>query len=293
MRRVLVGLLFIVGPFVTVPACAQSSGAERENDAGATEQVSRASRTEPSESSSDQSDEQRNYSPADQTPRVRKISRDAESSTGEDESAGGQPREDLTTEELEKRARERELGGRDYPLHDHPREVSGEVDCPDVDVIEYEGEVISYNRTAKINRRFRKRLVRFEKIVRDVANEVYGRPPDRIVQLQSYECKTVGGDGEELSEHAFGHAIDVAGFDFENASRDVSGKAAESFEVRLADHWNASGGFAAKHSVFLKRLAEELERRGPFSGMLGPGYPNHDEIFHFDFGPEFFFRLTE
>lgn len=50
-------------------------------------------------------------------------------------------------------------------------------------------------------------------------------------------------------------------------------------------------GFVRHHRRFLRRLADLLLRKGPFSTMLGPSYPNHAEIFHFDFGPEFFFRL--
>jgi len=242
------------------------------------------------------------------SPELRRISRDSGTSdaaamgtkeTGaEIRSRDETSDEPLSRSELESRARERELAGRQYPYHERPRDVRGSVDCPDVELVEYSGQVIPYNQPIEINPRFRRRLVRFERIVRDVAVEVYGRPPDRVVQYGGHTCRTVGRRGEKLSEHAFGHAIDVAGFDFEAGTDGADRKlttprAAEAFEVRLEDHWNASGGFDARHRRFLHRVADELQRRGPFSTLLGPAYPNHQKLFHFDFGPEFFFRIDE
>lgn len=242
-------------------------------------------------------------------PEIRKLSRRTNDAENASEAATGKARrrnsrstrsievdEDLSTSELESRARSRELADGEYRWHDYSREVRGNVDCPDVDLIEYKGEILGYDRPLEINPAFKPRLRRFEAIVRDVAVEVYGRPPDRIVNFGGHNCRTVGGRGEKLSEHAFGHAIDVAGFEFDalpvtNAGGLTHRRAAEAFEVRLEDHWNASLGFARLHREFLRRLAKVLEHGGPFSGMLGPSYPGHDRVFHFDFGPEFFFRL--
>lgn len=242
-------------------------------------------------------------------PEIRKISRRSNGVENAPDTATGRARrrnarstrsieieEDLSTSELESQARSRELADGEYRWHDYPREVRGNVNCPDVDLVEYKGEILDYDRPLEINPAFKPRLKRFEAIVRDVAVEVYGRPPDRIVNFGGHNCRTVGGRGEKLSEHAFGHAIDVAGFEFDalpvaNAARLTHRRAAEAFEVRLEDHWNASLGFARLHREFLRRLTEVLEHGGPFSGMLGPSYPGHDRVFHFDFGPEFFFRL--
>jgi hypothetical protein len=208
----------------------------------------------------------------------------------ESSSASEQP----TVAELEARARARELGDHDYPFHEHPREVSGEVECPEIETIEYSGEVIRYNRPIEINKRFRDRLVRFEKIVSELAMNLYGRAPAILVHAGGHTCKTIGGRGEKLSEHVFGHAIDVIGFDFEAApgeSDEEVARIAEAFSVRVEDHWGATEGFGAKHSLFLHLLADALKERGPFSTMLGPAYKGHDKMFHFDFGPQFFFRI--
>lgn len=224
----------------------------------------------------------------DEAPQLRTIERDAERGADSDEA------EDLSVDELEARAKERELADTDYPYHDHPREIGGELNCPDIETAEYEGEAISYNRPIEINPAFRKRLVRFERLVGEVATEVYGRAPDEIVHRGGHTCRSVGGKKEKLSEHTFGHAIDVAGFTFEVASDGDEvhvEEAKEAFEVRVEDHWGADGGFTGKHSEFLRELADALERRGPFSTMLGPSYAGHDALFHLDFGPQFFFRL--
>ena len=226
--------------------------------------------------------------PPDREPDVRTISR-------RPRQPGAADLAELSRSALESRARERELGGRNYPLHAIDRSVRGTITCPDVEVVEYSGAVIPYNRPIEVIPRFRSRLIRFEQIVRDVALEIYGRRPDEVVQLGGYNCRTIGGKGEKLSEHAFGHAIDVQGFNFEALAdgwdHDGPPRASGAFEVRLGEHWKAKLGFPRRHRRFLRRLAAELTYRGPFSTMLGPGYPDHREIFHFDFGPQFFFRL--
>lgn len=204
--------------------------------------------------------------------------------------------EQLSTAELEARAKKRELGDEEYPLHKPSREISGELKCPEVEVVEYEGEAISYNQPIEVAEDFRDRLMRFEKVVAEVATEIYGRAPDRIVHAGGHTCKTVGSRGKKLSEHAFALAIDVSGFEFDAVGEEadidaVAEKARESFSISLKEHWGAKSGFASTHAQFLRRLAQALKERGPFSTMLGPAYEGHDIFFHFDFGPQFFFRI--
>lgn len=200
-----------------------------------------------------------------------------------------------STAELEARARKRETGDQDYPFHKQSRNVRGKAKCPKIELIKYEGSVIPYNRPIEINTYFKERLVRFERLVAEVAVEVYGRAPSRIIHVGGYSCKTISGRGKTLSEHVYGHAIDVKGFEFEavedgdpNAGVDPIDQA---FKVDLKKHWNAKKGLGAKHRQFLHALAEALKDRGPFSLMLGPAYRGHDRLFHFDFGPQFFFRI--
>lgn len=202
--------------------------------------------------------------------------------------------ESLSVAQLEARARARELGEESYPYHSQPRKGRGADKCPEIELITYEGSVIAYNQPIEINTYFKDRLVRFERIVAQVAVQVYGRAPTRIIHAGGYSCKSVNGRGKALSEHAFGHAIDVSGFYFAAApdgDPDPDEPFSDAFTVELIKHWNARKGPGAKHRQFLHKLAEALKQRGPFSVMLGPAYKNHDRFFHFDFGPQFFFRL--
>lgn len=181
-----------------------------------------------------------------------------------------------------------------YPPDEFSRDASkvDDDDCPEVELVEYSGEFVPYNRTIEVNPYFKERLRMFERVVHEVAVDVYGRPPDEIVTYGGHVCKTVGGKGETWSEHTFGNAIDVSTFVFEayEGDGDVSPKAREPFRVTLEDHWKAKSGFEKKHRRFLHRVFDTLAERGIFKGMLGPAYPGHAKIFHLDNGLQWFHR---
>jgi len=186
-----------------------------------------------------------------------------------------------------------------YPLDAIPREVppTGDLDCPKVEVAAYRGDVLRYKPEVWVNPSFRARLTAFERVVRDVAVEVYGRPPDRIVQLGGYGCRRMREHGGWLSEHALGNAVDVAGFDFGHLPKGAALPAgldrafANAFEVRVLGHWGKRSGHAAVHARFLRTLARTLiGREDVFRVLLGPGYPGHNNHFHFDVST---FRLAQ
>jgi hypothetical protein len=186
-----------------------------------------------------------------------------------------------------------------YKLDAISREVSpkGPLWCPDVEMVDYKGDIIKFTAHAKVFTGFRDRLKEFEKVSRDVGQEVYGRPPSRVVHLGTYSCRRIAAYPELLSEHALGNAIDIAGFDFGSLPKGgslpagVPGVFKNGFEVRVLSHWKARAGYAAVHARFLKTLAQRLiARRDIFRVLLGPGYPGHDNHFHFDNAP---FRMVE
>lgn len=151
-------------------------------------------------------------------------------------------------------------------------------------LVDYDGDVVPYHRPLEVNPFFRERLQQFEIVVHEVAVEVYGRPPAAIRHFGAYNCRRVRGK-PKLSEHAFGNALDVSGFEFEPDPRG-KGPAPQGFRISLLEHWRARSGVERHHAHFLRRLAEELARRPDiFRGMLGPGAPGHDDHFHFDVGP--------
>src|SRR5262245_39875917 len=97
-----------------------------------------------------------------------------------------------------------------YPLDTVAREAPpGDLTCPQVNLVDYRGDVVKYKPFVWVNADFKARLPAFESIVRDVGIEVYGRAPDRIVQLGGYGCRRMRDHAQWLSEHAFGNAIDV------------------------------------------------------------------------------------
>ena len=87
-----------------------------------------------------------------------------------------------------------------------------------------------------------------------------------IKQISAYACRPINSiPGEDLSEHAFGNAIDVAGF-----------KLADGRSIVVKDDWN--GGRYER--AFLREVfAAACER---FKTTLGPGYKYHGDHFHLD-----------
>jgi hypothetical protein len=186
-----------------------------------------------------------------------------------------------------------------YPLDSLPREAPGgdDLGCPKIPVASYRGDVLRYRPEVWVNGSFRPRLTAFERVVRDVGVEVYGRAPERIVQLGGYGCRRMREHAGWLSEHALGNAIDVAGFDFGHLPAGavlppgLPPAFANGFEVRVLSHWGKHAGHAAVHARFLRTLVTRLAARDDvFRVLLGPGYPGHKNHFHFDMST---FRLVQ
>ncbi len=181
-----------------------------------------------------------------------------------------------------------------YPLDKLSRRIPkrGPVPCPKLDFVIYRGKHLKYQFPAKVYAGFRDRLAKFEKVVSEVGTEFYGRPPRRIVHMGTYSCRRISAYPTWLSEHAFGNAIDIEGFDFGPLPR---GKALPQgvhrafrgyFRVRVLNHWKVKRGPAKVHARFLRALVKKLQqRRDIFRCMLGPAYPGHRNHFHFDAAP--------
>lgn len=187
----------------------------------------------------------------------------------------------------------------DYALDDVSRKVAkhGRVVCPDLPFDSYRGTHIRYKLPAKIFEGFRPRLVKFEKVARELAIERYGRAPTRLVHLGTYNCRRISAYPEWLSEHALGNAIDIAGFDFGALPSDATmpeGMPAalrRPFVVRVVSHWKGTRGVMGHHAEFLHTLARRLiARHDIFRVLLGPAWPGHHNHFHFDMAP---FRMVE
>ncbi|MBM4345587.1 MAG: extensin family protein [Deltaproteobacteria bacterium] len=182
----------------------------------------------------------------------------------------------------------------DYPLDELERTVpaKGKMVCPPVELVGYRGETVRYHAPVRVYVGFRDRLRKFEQVVRDVAVEVYGRSPTKIVHIGTLNCRRIRLWPTLLSEHGIGNGIDVAGFDFGPVARkaavpqDLPAGLRKGFSVRVKAHWDGQSGAAAVHARFLRRLTDTLlERQDIFRVLLGPAYPGHKDHFHFDCAP--------
>ncbi len=181
-----------------------------------------------------------------------------------------------------------------YALDDVSREVpeKGKVTCPKVPLVSYRGETVRYHKPLKIHAAFRERLKAFEALVAEAGIEVYGRAPKKIRHFGTYNCRRIGGYPTYISEHGLGNGIDVSGFSFGRAAKNaklpkgISKRLRRPFRVTVLDHYRAKRGLGKTHSRFLRLLANKLAARPDiFRVMLGPGYPGHENHFHFDCGP--------
>jgi hypothetical protein len=183
----------------------------------------------------------------------------------------------------------RDLGT--YPLDTVERRMLPGGRCPDVPLVTYGGTLIRFARSVRVHEAFVPRIQVFERIVYDAAVEVYGRPPRRLTHRGAYNCRAVRGFPELLSEHGLGNAIDWSGADFGPVARaqpvppGLPPALRRGFTVRVLEHYRATHGLGATHARFLQILRERLIAATEFSGVLGPGYPGHEDHFHLDVAP--------
>jgi hypothetical protein len=178
-----------------------------------------------------------------------------------------------------------------YALDDLQRNVSGG-GCPEVPLSEFAGQSLRFSPAARVTPAFREHLLQFERVVREVAQRVYGREPSTILVAASYDCRSVRHNQRRLSEHALGNAIDISGFRFPAVAGSWTHFAKEGFDVRIDQHWKAHWGARARqHARFLDELTRTLIERDVFRTLLGPAHPDHKDHFHFDMAPSHFVRL--
>jgi hypothetical protein len=167
------------------------------------------------------------------------------------------------------------------------------LDCRAGELVSYGGTHLTYHRRTRVHPAFAERLARFEQLAVEVATEVYGRAPSRLYHYGAYSCRRVRGRAERLSEHAFGNALDVAGFRFGRLPRDAEAPQGLPDALRRSFELDVEGDFHARrdspvarhHAEFFRRLMEALEERDDiFRGMIGPPARGHHNHLHLDTG---------
>jgi hypothetical protein len=94
----------------------------------------------------------------------------------------------------------------------------------------------------------------------------FGQPVAEIKQLGSYVCRRRNNERQaKLSEHAFGNALDIAGF-----------RLADGREITVRGDWR---GEVNARSFLREAFAGACDR---FKTVLGPGVRNHADHFHLD-----------
>jgi hypothetical protein len=115
-----------------------------------------------------------------------------------------------------------------------------------------------------------RRLDEFERgAVQKLAMENFGHRVVRIDHLGAYSCRANTSKREQLSEHAYGLAIDISGFRLSDGTM-----------VSVEHDWSGRGPKGA----FLHQLAKSA--CGYFSVVLTPdSNADHYNHLHFDLGP--------
>jgi hypothetical protein len=181
-----------------------------------------------------------------------------------------------------------EIRGDAYALDEIPRELpeGAAPGCPpEITFVTYRGEKIPYAAAVQVARPFLEKLRAFEQLAAAVATEHYGRPPDRLLHFGARACRTVRGNPRRLSEHAFGNALDLSGFEWKRAPN--ADRFPKAFSVSVLRHWSAREGEpdADVHQRYLHTLVKRIDDNDVFRGIVGPGREGHANHLHFDQAP--------
>lgn len=99
-----------------------------------------------------------------------------------------------------------------------------------------------------------------------IARTELGSPVNTITQASAYVCRP-RHNGQKMSEHAFGNALDIASFTLQDGSAVEVGPSPEAKQAKFLD-------------TVRKRAC------GPFKTVLGPGSDaDHANHLHFDLEP--------
>ena len=162
--------------------------------------------------------------------------------------------------------------------------------CSAEGLVRHRGENIRY--VARVHPAFAARLTKFESLLSELARAHYGRAPRRLVHQGTFNCRRARGRRGRISEHAFGNALDLQGFDFGPLPRSAQSpselprRLRRAFQVRVARHWSPRAERDQAHARFLHELAETLRARPDiFRGIVGPPRPRHGNHLHLDASP--------
>jgi hypothetical protein len=137
------------------------------------------------------------------------------------------------------------------------------------DAVRLTRSTVALDQPVQFNCETARHLLRFERdVVQPAAQRHFGQPLARIRHFGGYACRGRADGARQLSEHALGNAIDIAGFDLGDGT-----------QITVGRHWNDPG----PRGAFLKDVA-----RGActvFHLVLTPRTDAlHRSHFHLDIG---------
>ena len=120
---------------------------------------------------------------------------------------------------------------------------------------------------AELNCRMAEAVAKFmQDVVTPAAKEVLRAEPKSIAQVSAFVCRP-RHNGGKMSEHAFGNALDIAGFALTDGTKIEIGPTPPDRQAKFLDKVRAAAC-------------------GPFKTVLGPGSdPDHELHFHLDLEP--------
>ncbi len=185
------------------------------------------------------------------------------------------------------------LRGDAYPLDALPRHLENadsKVPCLADDQELYRGTQLKFI-PLTVHPAFVERLQKIESIVAQEADAFYGRIPSKVVHQGGYACRASRFQSTRISEHAFGNAIDISGFNFAALPKEKFEAVASQvprgpFQLRISTHWTSKGGAAADlHQEFLRKVANRIVSEHVIRVALGPSHRGHQSHLHFDMSP--------
>lgn len=147
-------------------------------------------------------------------------------------------------------------------LYERLAEMKGENGCPVQAAVRMRQGGVTWARPGVVSCPFAETLTDFETaVVQPLAMEMFGQPVRRLHHLGTYNCrKRNGGLTGRTSEHGFGRAIDIRGFEL-----------ADGTVIDVERHWSGRD----RKAQFLQAVARRACAR--FAVVLTP---NHDRLHH-------------
>lgn len=155
------------------------------------------------------------------------------------------------------------------------KEKKNKFECGAPQVVMYRGSPakIAYSPSVLVTCTMALALARFETLVQEEAQRVYGKRVVRIQHIGTYACREMAAYKGWVSEHSYANAIDLTEFLLEDGRT-----------INVLDHFAPKlEAPKTKESEFLRAVARRAYEEETFSSVLTPFFDKlHANHFHLD-----------